>query len=214
MKKLFTFFCVLYCLKGFAVDPGFAYRFHVNITLENGKQYSGYVYKYSYNKVEEDNKFTILSEHAKGEITVYPHIITVNAGMYNLDFVLEGAKQQVKLAEITQIRITETLDFIVAERVKELSEEQYRLIQSTKPEYEIIQEAELLENLHYILFTWNKNQQLLVKKNTLAKEILEKWKLLIKVEIPNSKTYNDYIKKLKENLLKESILLIDFHDAL
>jgi hypothetical protein len=134
--------------------------------------------------------------------------------MYNLDFVLEGAKQQVKLAEITQIRITETLDFIVAERVKELSEEQYRLIQSTKPEYEIIQEAELLENLHYILFTWNKNQQLLVKKNTLAKEILEKWKLLIKVEIPNSKTYNDYIKKLKENLLKESILLIDFHDAL
>ncbi|WP_298425120.1 hypothetical protein [uncultured Kordia sp.] len=214
MKKILLICCFLFCLKGFALDAGYAYRFHLNIKLENGQEYIGYVYKYSYNKLDDSNMIELLKEHANGEITMYPHVITVNAGRDNIDFALKGTTQKVQLDEIERMWVTETLSFTVGERIKELSEENYKLIKSHKAKYSIIEDVNVYENVKYILLTWDENQELSKKKNVIAPKIMEHWKRFIAIDIIQSDKYNAFIKTLKESLLKENILLIEFAEAL
>ncbi len=213
MKKAFIIFCFLFCCKIFAIDVGYAYRFHLNIKLENGQKYIGYVYKYSYNTFD-DNVLALLKENATTEIAIYPHIITVNADRDNIDFALEGTKQKVNLDEIERIELIDFLNFKVGERIKELSKVQYALIKTAKEKYSIIEDVNVYKNLKYILLTWDENQKLSKKKDAIAPAIMEKWKLLIAVEIIQSDKYNAFIKRLKERLLKENILLIEFSEAL
>jgi hypothetical protein len=216
MKQILVIVCLLFCFKGKAVDAGYAYRFYVNITLKNGEKQYGYIYKYSYKefKIYNTNTIEFLSNNYIKKITVYPHIIAANVGRHNIDFVLEGTGKQISFDEIDDLRVTEFVYFDPDERLKELSKAQYQLIKASKAKFEVIEDVNLYENGKFILFTWDEHKELSVTKNTIAKEIKEQWKRYIEVEIIQSEKFNSFMKKLKEALLKENILLIQFADAL
>ncbi len=215
MKKVFILISLFYCFKGFATDAGYAYRFFINIESNEGQKYSGYVYfYYDYEFRVYDDILAYLAKRGNRELTIYPHIITVNANRDTIDFALEGTKQKVSLDEIENIELIDCLNFKVGERIKELSKEQYKLIKTTKAMYSVIEDVSVYENIKYILLAWDENQELSKKKDMIAPKIMKKWKQFIDVKTPQSDTYNTFIKTLKKDLLKENIVLISFAEAL
>ncbi|PTX63501.1 hypothetical protein C8N46_101101 [Kordia periserrulae] len=216
MKKIVFIICLFFSFKGKAVDAGYAYRFYVNIALNNGETHHGYIYKYSYNefKIHQTNIIDFLSKQSNGKIKIYPYIIEVNAGRHIIDFIPKGINTQVSLNEIEKLDIIEYVYFTPDERLKELTKEQFQLIKTTKARFEVIEDVHLYENIKFILFTWDENKELSRLKNKTANEIKEQRKRYIETEIIQSEKFTTFMKILKENLLKENILLIEFAEAL
>jgi hypothetical protein len=216
MKQVLVIVCLLCCFKGKAVDAGYAYRFYVNIETNQGEKYSGYIYHYYDYAFDEyiESIHHYLAKRATEKLSVYPNVISVNANRDNVDFAVKGTKIEIVFSKIAKVELVDALRFKVGERIIELSKKQYQLIKTSRAKYEVIEDVNLYENLKFILFTWDENKELSTLKEKIAPKIKAQWKRYIEIDLTHQEKFYTFMNSLKETLLKENILLIQFAEAL
>lgn len=215
MRILFLLLCFLSTSSIFA-DTGYAYRFNIEVTLNNSEKINGYIYVYSWEKYESnDNLHQFLLKNVPNQqLKIYPHIITVISDFLNLDFTLKNSKRSYNLNEISKLKNFDFLSFGGGTfRLKELSETEFKLIQTNKPYSKTLNVYNLVEYCHLVFFDW-KNP---INKSTIEeiknKLKLKKEELENNLEGENSSQFYRYFNELKSKLIDENILLIMYCES-
>ncbi|WP_225035014.1 hypothetical protein [Winogradskyella sp. SM1960] len=211
MKQIALSIFLLISLVSFA-DAGNAYRFNLTLVSNSGDTIYGYLYHYTYNNIEQtylsDTKFKEFIE--KDTVTLYSSISTVLIDGLSLDFTKTEFKKTINLTNYSRIRINDYLDFGATERIFELSNEEYNLLKIKQPNSVSIYNERYAENCSLILLSWNSDSNLEKYKTEISKKIGDLSIDLIK----NQDELNNFLKKKREELTNDSILLISHCDAL
>ena len=178
-------------------DAGDAYRFNLVLISNTGETIHGYYYHYTYDSFDKSihrgNQFKTFIK--KENIEVYTTI----------DFTTNAFKKTVNLNNIDRIFIGDYLDFSPQDRLIELSEEEFKIVELRNPDSALIYNMEVAENCSYVLLTWQSNSKLSNHK----KEIYQKYLELLTLSNEEKSVFWNYINLKKQQLLEENILLIN-----
>ncbi|MBA6156477.1 hypothetical protein H3Z83_08130 [Tenacibaculum sp. S7007] len=210
MKKLLFLVIFFLSVKTFA-DAGYAYRFYIKAEVK-GKEVKGYFYHYSYDKFDVDRSFY---EYLKKtihnrDINIFKEIVTVNLNS-NYDFALKDSDLSFELKDLNHIELLETLIFLPNSRLIKLTNKEFEIINCSKVNYKfVIEEGEIsfFENCSYVIISLESVDSMMNRKITIEKLIKDKIKNLGGLKEDNYENYYSYFKQLREELLKEKVLLI------
>lgn len=216
MKKLFTL--IFFYLSTFAhADAGYGYRFFIKAELDNTETYEGYIYVYSYEEYQRNGSLiTFLKETSPyKEISIYQNIYTTHIDDFLLDFTVKGSDKKLKLDDIIYIKTLDTLHFGGGDyRLKELTDNEFALIKTQYPYKKCFNAYEIVEYCHFIFLSWDNKIE-----NELTEIFLNKIKDYKKNVLDNSlegekgSVFYEFINKLKTELIKKNILLIQYCES-
>ena len=211
MKLLFFFILSLFSFKAFS-DAGNAYRFYVEVNLKNGEKFTGYIYHQTYNEFNKYNDVLIsfLKENNREKIVLHPYITSVNLGTLVIDFSRTIHKKNINLDKVDTIKTIEIFEFNVGDRIFELSEKEFNLIKIVPPYFKIIHKDEIAENCSYILISWKEENVINIEEEKISRKLNT---LISSLNFKND-LIHPYIKIKKEYLINNSILLVNYCDAL
>ena len=209
MKQYLVIILFFISLNSFA-DAGNAYRFNLELISKKGDTLYGYFYHYTYDKYDKYNDDGFKKFIKKDSISIYSFITTMSIETQTIDFTTKKFKKEVSINDFERIRVTEYLNFIIGEKLIELNQVEFDLIQTYPPKYELIYNEKVAENCNYILMSWKHKLDLSEYKKEISKNINALSISLTK----NYDTLNDYISFKKIELLKNKVLLINHCRAL
>jgi hypothetical protein len=205
MKNIVLIISILISSISFAY-AGDGYRFNLVLISNTGETIHGYYYHYTYDSFDKSihrgNQFKTFIK--KENIEVYTYINSINLENTTIDFTTNAFKKTVNLNNIDRIFIGDYLDFSPQDRLIELSEEEFKIVELRNPDSALIYNMEVAENCSYVLLTWQSKSKLSNHK----KEIYQKYLELITMSNEEKSVFWNYIKLKKHQLLKENILLI------
>ncbi len=188
-------------------DAGDAYRFNLVLISNTGETIHGYYYHNTYDSFDKSihrgNQFKSFIK--KESIEIYTYISSINLENTTIDFTTNEFKKTVNLNNIDRIFIGDYLDFSPQDRLIELTEEEFNIVELRNPTSTLIYNMEVSENCSYVLLTWQSNSQLSNHK----KEIYQKYLELTTMSNAEKSVFWNYIKLKKQQLLEENILLIN-----
>lgn len=208
MKKLLVIFFLISTTCSFA-DAGNGYRFYLQMVSKNSDTISGYIYHYTYEEIS--NRYELINEglnkYIKNDtINLYSLIATVSLGEINVDFTTDKYKKKVALKDYDRIFIMEFLDFGPDNRLFELKENEFKLIELHPPMFEKLYNENVAENCWYMLMSWDEKPNL----SKFADELNEKLVIYGEDVIKNQYQFHDYLNLKKEEYLQNNILLINY----
>jgi|GEM_PF-6572828 len=208
MKKLLVIFFLISTTCSFA-DAGNGYRIYLQMASKNSDTINGYIYHYTYEEIS--NRYELinkgLNKYIKNDtISLYSLIATVSLGEINVDFTTDKYKKKVALKDYDRIFIMEFLDFGPVNRLFELKENEFKLIELNPPMFEKLYNENVAENCWYILMSWDEKPNL----SKFADELNEKLVIYGKDVIKNQYQFHDYLNLKKDEYLQNNILLINY----
>lgn len=213
MRKRLLLLLSLFTINSYA-DAGYAYRFFVDLEFE-GDKIQGYIYHYSYDEFTDGNVLKYLQNtNVNKEIIIYQNIKTVNVGL-NFDFAVKNSSINVKLRNLG-INLLETLNFRVGGRLIEVTEEEFSMIEYSKPYVFSIKEQgnEVYESCSEMLITWTQKGNLKLEGLKLKQTLEDKFKRLGSLEGEKGSKYFQFFNCEKEKLRKKEYILITTCNAL
>lgn len=216
MKKLFTLIFLYLSISAYA-DAGYGYRFFIKAELGNTETYEGYIYVYSYEEYQENaSLITFLKETSPHkEISIYQNIYTTHVEGLLLDFAVKGSDKKLKLDDIAYIKALDILNFGGGNyRLKELTDYEFALIKTNNPFKKHINAYEIVEYCHFIFLSWDNKIENELTENYLNKIIAFKKNVLKNsLEGENGSMFYSFFNKLKTELIKKNILLIQYCES-
>jgi len=211
--RIFFFFILSFSFFKSFSDAGNAYRFHTEVTLKDETKITGYIYHSSYNEYNryvDSNLINFLKKDHIKSIALYTHIVPTDVQNRVLDFSSIEFKRVFNLDEIDTIRVHDTLQFEVGDKLIEFSAKEFDLIKAHPPNFKIIHNDNFSENCFHLLISWNKKSSF----NKIEKDFsafLNKRTITSSIEL---ESIASFLKTKKEEFFNQQILLINYCEAL
>jgi hypothetical protein len=189
-------------------DVGNAYRYKVNISLQDQSGLTGYffftTYQNGFNQNEKAFKDYIFTNY-HFPIFLYENIKTIRISDYlTVDFAIKGSEKTIEKNEIESIVLIEEIETPVGSRLRLLSEEEDKLLNQDFINTENIYNESYAVNCSVILLNWDKSNDLVKLKNGINKRIEEL------ISESNIQGASDYIENLKKDMVNRNILLFQY----
>ena len=212
MKRILLIFIIISTSFRLFADAGNAYRYKATLKLTDNSEITGYffftTYERKYDKNKTDfNKYILTCYHFP--IRVFEKIKTIEINEYlTVDFAIIGSERIVNKNEIISIELISEIEIKVGSRLREISEQEFKLLNQDFINFERIHNESFSENCNYYLLNWNQSNNL----NELKEKIYEK---IDELRLENNyQIIRDYIEKLKLDLYKKEIILFQYCSAL
>jgi len=208
MKLILLILSVFSLFTSCYADAGNAFRFKVNIELDNKNNVQGYFYFYSYEDKFDSKTETFLDYIIENEndtaLILYQEIKTLKINEnFNLDFAIVGSHIKIPKSHIKSIKLVENISFFVGDRIFEIGQTEYNFINNSNMLHQNIYNEFRAENCELILFSWGANADLIKVKDSISNQLIE-------FENKNQrKELNSYVQQIKTDLLDQNIMVID-----
>ncbi|SEC86631.1 hypothetical protein SAMN04489761_3812 [Tenacibaculum sp. MAR_2009_124] len=206
--------------KGFA-DAGFAYRFFLKITNDDGETSKGSFYFGSWEEYgSEKSLLDFVKENSNiKELEIFPEILTLKISQSDLDFTDKNSSVKIKISNVVNIQVIEFLSYVPNQRLVLLNEDELNILFRKGlnfsslyfKDYEII----VAENCIDILLSDKTKEELDYEAEIFSKKLRDKVEELnYSLEMENGDVYFNFFRQEKKKLLKKGIVVFTIWYAL
>lgn len=195
-------------------DAGLAFRYKIELQNEDQKLI-GYVYHYTYSNGYQKEKESF-SDYFLREFNNNPylykevHSLSLSNNI-ELDFFLQKNKYEFKKQEITNLKLLETKEFTVRERIFSIENKSvYNLIGKTAFNSEVIYHS-WMENCCFYIIDFNKKHDVKKIKSNLDSLIMKHFNE--KSQEINEVFFNAF-KERRKKLLGQNVLILQYCNQL